>query len=145
MEAKDLFIICMVCFFIILMVIGVNYILWYLLRKDLQKQMVEIKSSKKQINQLSEDMDFVIKKIKNGLEYKIEMNLLDLQEFKNMEPYLKEAYKKYFVSILMPAVMDYVNKNAKNKKWTDNEIKDLVTKLSNEIRYNGINNLSNHI
>jgi hypothetical protein len=48
----------------------------------------------------------LIKYIEGGRYF----NLMDLEEFKNLDPKIKEQYRKYVVDVLMKNVTDQINK-----------------------------------
>lgn len=55
-------------------------------------------------------------------------SILDLAEFKDLDPYLKDAYKRYIVNILSSAFMKAVNKSA-----SDNDVKNYLQTNQKEL------------
>ena len=61
-------------------------------------------------------------------------SILDLVEFRDLDPYLKDAYKRYIVNILSSAFMKGINKTA-----SDNDVKNYLAanqKKIDEMAYN---------
>jgi predicted PurR-regulated permease PerM len=108
-------IIAIICLVIILAVIGVNIYMVIVMNRN-----------SSDIKLINNKMDSRFAKINEAINNKI--NVLDLAEFKDLDPYLKDAYKKYIVNILSSAFMKAVNKSA-----SDNDIKNLLKANQKEI------------
>ena len=103
---------------IILAVIGVNIYMMIVINRN-SSYIKGLKNNKdEQMNKINKINEVINNKI----------NILDLAEFKDLDPYLKDAYKKYIVNILSSAFMKAVNKSA-----TDNEVKKYLTDNQKEI------------
>jgi len=117
---------------IILAVIGLNiYIL------------VVMNRNASDIQALKNDTNTKFDKI-NSSASKTANSILDLAEFRDLDPYLKDAYKRYIVNILSSAFMKAVNKTASDnevKKYlTDNqkEIDEMAYSIAKELQTNGL-------
>lgn len=108
-------IVAIICLVIILAVIGMNIYMVIVMNRN-----------SSDIKLINDKMDSRFAKINEAINNKI--NVLDLAEFKDLDPYLKDAYKKYIVNILSSAFMKAVNKSA-----TDNEVKKYLTDNQKEI------------
>jgi hypothetical protein len=116
-------------------------------RNDLRKQQALINDHKRSIMQVSEDMDMLVGKISSGVKYKIDssaISILDLAEFKDLDPYIKVAYRRHIVDVLTPAIAEVLNKSFRGNNFEeylqehDAEISKAVYDLSQEIRKNGM-------
>lgn len=75
--------------------------------------------------------------VKKSLEYQTQ-NILDLDEFNDLDPEIKELYKKHIINNLMPAILATVNSMYyKNKSQISDEeisaaIKDMISNLKSQ-------------
>jgi len=98
------------------------------------------------IQTLRDDTDAKLNKINLTSSASAE-SILDLVEFKDLDPYLKDAYKRYIVNILSSAFMKAVNKSASDndvKKYlTDNQkqIDEMAYSIAKELQTNGLASL----
>jgi len=139
-----------ICFIIIFMVLGFNIYMLISLRSDYNNQEQRIVDNSKYVQQMSDDVDIVLKKINSGINYKIDsntMNILDLAEFKDLDPYIKDMYKKYIVDVLAPGLMKGINKTMNDNDLRtyleehDKEINDMVYNIAKELQTNGVASL----
>lgn len=63
-------------------------------------------------------------------------NMMDLAEFRNLDPAIKEKYRKYIVEMLMKKVVDFLNKNKHSKVLSDDKLKALVDQAKERIPMN---------
>lgn len=61
------------------------------------------------------------------------VNLMDLAEFKDVDPKIKEKYKTYVVDILMKSITDYINKNRDSPMLSDAELESMVGNIGDMI------------
>jgi hypothetical protein len=122
------------------------------LRTNYNNQEQRIADNSKYVQQMSDDVDIVLKKINGGINYKIDsstMSILDLAEFKDLDPYLKAEYKKYIVEVLAPGLMKGINKTMNDNDMRnylekhDQEINDMVYGIAKELQTNGVNSMPN--
>ena len=139
-----------ICFIIIFMVLGFNIYMLISLRTDYNNQEQRIIENSKYVQQMSDDVDIVLKKINGGINYKIDsstMSILDLAEFKDLDPYLKAEYKKYIVDILAPGLMKGINKTMSDndmRKYLethDKEINDMVYSIAIQLQRDGVTSI----
>jgi hypothetical protein len=64
----------------------------------------------------------------NSTASKTANSILDLAEFRDLDPYLKDAYKRYIVNILSSAFMKGINKTA-----SDNDVKNYLATNQKEL------------
>jgi len=104
------------------------------------------------IRQINEDMSLLLSKIEDGVIYKLKegsISILDLAEFKDLDPYLKDLYKKHIIQTLAPAIMAGIKKTMNDKKYYDylkdhdKEITEMIYQIAKNIRYNGIDQAIN--
>jgi hypothetical protein len=141
-----LFTVCFLCILVIFLVCIVNLFMLWNIRKEFLLQKNENRDNTMYVKQLSDDMDMIISKINNGIKYKVDtsaVTILDLAEFNDLDPYIKEAYKKHIVKVLTPAIMSKINKTMKQKeletylKLHEKEISTQVYSIAKDIEYNG--------
>jgi hypothetical protein len=134
------------------MVLGFNIYMLISLRTNYNNQEQRIADNSKYVQQMSDDVDIVLKKINGGINYKIDsstMSILDLAEFKDLDPYLKAEYKKYIVEVLAPGLMKGINKTMNDNDMRnylekhDQEINDMVYNIAKELQTNGVNSMPN--
>lgn len=128
-------------------VVLLNLYLAWTTRSELKKQEALISENKRSIRQMGEDVDVMLAKISGGIKYKVDSNavsILDLAEFKELDPYIKKAYRRHIVDVLAPAISDAFNRSFKAKdlqgflETHDREISDAVYDMSQRIRKEGI-------
>lgn len=134
------------CILIILSIIIVQFVLLYQSREQIFQQQKEINDQKNQIMRMSDDMETIMTKISQGIEYKVNsstISILDLAEFQDLDPFLKDQYKRHILDVLVPAIMQSVNKMAKENMLeeylisNDKEISDAIYNLAKEIKEKG--------
>lgn len=139
--------VCTLCIFLIIAVVIVNTYLLFTTRNELRKQQALINEQKSSIRQFNEDMDVLLTKISSGVKYKVDssaISILDLAEFKDLDPYIKAAYRRHIVDVLTPAIADVLNRSFRGNNLeqyledNDAEISKAVYDLSQQIRKNGI-------
>lgn len=143
-----LFVISFIALVIILTVVGINIYMLFLTRRDLANQQLQVHKNAVDIEQVNDDMDTILSKINSGIKYKIDssaVSILDLAEFKDLDPYLKEAYKRYIVEILSSAFMKAINKTMSDNdiknylKAHQNEMDEMAYSIAKKLQYNGLN------
>ena len=148
--SSSLFIISFVAFLIILIVIGVNIYMLFLTRRDLQNQKQMVHQNTTRMQEVTDDMDVVLAKINSGVKYKIDssaVSILDLAEFKDLDPYLKDAYKRYIVDSLSSAFMKAINKTMSQNDMKNylrahqNEMDDMAYAIAKKLQYGGLDAL----
>lgn len=124
-----------------------NIIFAVITHKKLQDQSHTLKYMGKDITDLQDDIGSIKLKLKEDLKRKVEqqtISILDLQEFADLDPVMKNAYKKYIVDMIMPAIMYSINesffKNNVDKQMSmyDDEINDFVYSLASDIKKSGL-------
>lgn len=147
MGAEALFTVCVVCMIIMFVVVAANTIMWYTTRNDMKKHQFQLDENTSYIKQITDDMDVVLAKIESGIKYKIDssaISVLDLAEFKDLDPYMKTQYKRYILDILAPAIMKGINKTMRDNdlqtfmKAHDAQITEAVYQIAKKIQYNGV-------
>lgn len=144
---SSLFIISFVAFLIILIVIGINIYMLFLTRRDLQNQQLMVHQNTTRMQEVTDDMDVVLAKINSGVKYKIDssaVSILDLAEFKDLDPYLKDAYKRYIVESLSSAFMKAINKTMSQNDMKNylrahqTEMDDMAYAIAKKLQYGGL-------
>lgn len=144
MEPQTLFVVCLAC---ILLIIAVLVYIVFSTRAELRKYGALIEDNRRSIRRMGEDVDVVLAKISGGIKYKVDssaVSILDLAEFKDLDPYIKAAYRRHIVDTLAPAIADAFNRAFKAKDLEgyldkhDREIDSAVYELSQRIRKQGI-------
>lgn len=114
------------------------------------KQKALINENKSSIKQINEDIEVIISKINKGVKYKIDssaVSILDLAEFRDIDPYIKIAYRRHIVDVLTPAIADVLNRSFRGQdlesylQTHDAEISKAVYELSKKIKNEGIKTL----
>lgn len=141
-----IFIVSFICVLIIVGVIVLQFILLNQSRQQLFKQQNDLNETKSQLMKMSDDMDMLMTKIGQGIKYKVNssaISILDLAEFQELDPYLKEYYKNIILDVLVPAIMQGINRTAKENMLeeylieNDKEITDAIYNLAKQIKENG--------
>ena len=109
-------IIAIISLVIILAVIAINIYI-----------VIKMNRNSSDIEALKNDTNAKLNKI-NSSASKTANSILDLAEFKDLDPYLKDAYKRYIVNILSSAFMKAVNKSA-----SDNDVKNYLQTNQKEL------------
>lgn len=60
-------------------------------------------------------------------------SMMDLAEFRNLDPAIKEKYRKYVIEILMKSVVEYINKNKHSSLISDEQLQNMVDKTKQTI------------
>jgi hypothetical protein len=143
----DLLIFNVVSVVVLFAVTIANIIFAVITHNKLQDQSKTIKYIGKDITDLQNDVGSIKSKLKADLKKKVEkqaISILDLQEFADLDPAMKNAYKKYIVDMIMPAIMYSINeqffKNNVDKQLSmyDDEINEFVYSLASDIKKNGL-------
>lgn len=141
-----IFIVSFICVLIIIGIIVLQFILLNQSRQQLFKQQNDLNEQKSQLMKMSDNMDAMMTKIGQGIQYKVNssaISILDLAEFQELDPFLKDQYKRLILDILVPAFMQGINKTAKDNNIegylieNDREITDAVYNLAREIKEKG--------
>lgn len=141
-----MFVVSFICVLIIIAVISLQFILLNQSRQQLFKQQNDLSEQKSQLMKMSDDMDVLMNKIGQGIHYKVNssaISILDLAEFKELDPFLKDQYKRLILDTLVPAIMQGINKTAKDNNLeeylveNDKEITDAIYNLAREIKDKG--------
>ena len=139
----DLSIINSIAIFFIILAIIFNMTVSALTYKELQQQRIASRSmalkNKATLKDIAKDIE------RNVLE-KLERhtsNILDLDEFSNLDPDVKTLYKKHIVDNLMPALMDAINNDyrqspSKTSVINEKELVSFITLLASNLRQNGL-------
>jgi hypothetical protein len=104
---------------IILAVVIYNFVTIYNMKSQWQKMKKKSDELKLNVddsaNRLSRVQSQLTEIIKEKMNTRV-ITLMDLQEFQNLDPQFKNAYRKYIVDQTMPAITAYVNEQMyKNK------------------------------
>lgn len=141
-----LFIVSFICVLIIIAIIVLQFVLLNQSRQQLFKQQQDLNEQKSQMMKMSDDMEMLMTKISQGIHYKVNssaISILDLAEFQELDPFLKEQYKRHILYVLVPAIMQGINKTAKANMLeeylieNDKEISDAIYNLAREIKEKG--------
>lgn len=103
----------------------------------------DINDTRQNINTFKKDITHIIK---SKLE-KHAMNILDLDEFNELDPYIKDIYKQQIVKTLMPALMNAINdqfflENLDSKIQNNSEqINKIIKGISYEIKTKGLKSI----
>ena len=100
-------------------IVVLGFVLWYqiyITKKTvaLEKEVLDTKSVLKELNS---DLEVLLSQPRYATSQAI--SILDLEEFQDLDEYLKFAYKRYIRELLAPAMMAAVNKTA-----ADNDLKN---------------------
>lgn len=135
-----------ICVLIIISIIVLQFILLNQSRQQLFKQQQDLNEQKSKLMKMSDDMDMLMTKISQGIKYKVNssaISILDLAEFQDLDPFLKDQYKRHILDVLVPAIMQGINKTAKDNMLeeylieNDKEITDAIYNLAKEIKEKG--------
>lgn len=144
----ELIILNVIAVVIILVVSIINIIIAMNLQYKYNKQNLLINSFKYDLNDTQQDLKLfkkdVIDIIRSKIEKDVTINILDLEEFSGLDPFIKELYKNQIVKIIMPAIMTAIN----DQFYKENldikiglhapQIQKIITALANKIKKEGI-------
>lgn len=63
-------------------------------------------------------------------------SMMDLAEFRNLDPAIKEKYRKYIIESLMKKFTDFVNQNKHSSLLSDTKFKELADQMKEKIPMN---------
>lgn len=113
----------------------------------MQKQDIELRVLRSNVR---DDFDALSAAMRKQLQSRVVNhvhNLTDLDEFAQLDPYIKDMYKKNIVDKLMPAVMQAVNNQIVSNKrngiveLNEKEITDFVDVLTRSFINNGLDTI----
>jgi cysteinyl-tRNA synthetase len=99
------------------------------------------------INYAQQNINMLAQDLRKNIKYKLEkqtINILDLDEFKDLDINIKDIYKKQIVNTLMPSIMSAINdkfilENVDSELQNNsNQINKIIKELANEIKTNGL-------
>lgn len=144
----ELIILNVIAVVIILVVSIINIIIAINLQYKYNEQKILINSFKYDLNETQQDFKLlkkdVIDIIKSKIEKDVTINILDLEEFSKLDPYIKDLYKSQIVKILMPAVMNAINDQFYKENMDIKiglhapEIQKIIIGLANKIKKDGL-------
>ena len=123
----------------------------YNLQYKYNEQKLLINSFKYNLNDTQQDFKLfkkdVIDIIRSKVEKDVKINILDLEEFSELDPFIKELYKNQIVKIIMPAIMTAINDQF-HKENIDikiglhaPQIQNIITALANKIKKEGLQSI----
>ena len=151
MQPETMFVINMICIIVLFGALCVNMFFVFHTHSKVNKHAARLDNTDAYIKQINEDMSIALSKLEDGVKYHLDassVSILDLAEFKNLDPYIKNLYKKHIVDVLFPAIMDGIKKTMKDEKYYDflqqheQEIADTIYDLAKRIKYNGIDSIT---
>jgi len=143
----ELIILNIVAVVIILIVSIINIIVSINIQYQFTKQKIIVKSVVSDINDTKKDFELFKKDIVNIIRTKLEanvMNILDLDEFSELDPYIKDIYKNQIVKVLMPALMNAVNDQFYKENIDikldlhSKEIETIISRLAKKLKTDGL-------
>ena len=132
----DLSVINSIAILIIIIVVFINFITSMYNYRQTRDNRAEIIKLNNDIADYIDYLEGAIKAyVKKSLEYQTQ-NILDLNEFKDLDPQIKVLYKNHIVNELMPALTASINDMyLKNKdKITDADISAAIKKMISDLR-----------
>lgn len=118
-------IISLIAVLVMITVTVINIMYTVQLRKNIEdrndKQDSEILQIKSNLESTQSDMIYFKKNLRAYLENRVEFgtrNYFERSEFNKLDSSVKDAYKKYIVDMLMPALIDKINIEAKGTNIT---------------------------
>lgn len=135
---------------VIIIAIIINMILSALTYKTVQQQELDLKAFGLEVR---EDIRALVRDLHKKMKEKVEkhtMNILDLDEFANLDPYIKDMYKKYIVDDLNPSLMDAINRDvrsypSKDSVINEKELVSVIRLLAQQLRDNGLKVIPNSL
>lgn len=132
---------------ILIAVTFANMIIMFVTRQEVDKQKTKAFETHQYIQDVNDNLEAIMIKIREGIHYKIDssiVSIMDLAEFKDLDPSIKNAYKKYMLNEIIPAIAAAIKKEVQDNDidgWiarNDTKIQEVIQQVANRIRYNGI-------
>ncbi len=131
----DLSVINTIAIITIIIVVTINFVITAKNYKKIKQEEQILINMNKQISDYIEYLESAIKAyIQSKLEEQTK-NILDLDEFNDLDPHIKEIYKQNIVENLMPALMGAINNQY--SKIDEAAIKESITQLADKLRKDG--------
>ncbi len=135
----DLSIINTLALVIIVFVVAMNFIISahnYKKIKDNQADIIKMN------NDIADYIDYLEKAIRDYVRSQLEQktqNILDLNEFNDLDPKIKQQYKQHIVENLMPSLMGIANNmyTKNSSKFTDENITIKIKELVSDLKKSG--------
>ncbi len=135
----DLSILNTLAIVIIVFVVAMNFIISahnYKKIKDNQADIIKMN------NDIADYIDYLERAIRDYVKSQLEQktqNILDLNEFNDLDPKIKQLYKQHIVENLMPSLMGIANNiyNKNSSKFTDANISLQIKEMISQLKQSG--------